>query len=393
VPVGFAPPQPPDPPTGQPIPMVGTPNASAARPIPLASTPIAAEPLAGDALSTPVPGAHGVAESPAATGGKLSAAARITRLLGPTISGLAVLAIGLCLTLAGILYWQHRPPAVADSDRDRLEEIEEVVEEIETLPSDLSDPQLPQGSAEPEPPAEAEPIAPEEDPPATEDPAVVEDSPPAEDPPVVEDRPAVEDPPPAEYPAGQQPPTQKPETPQPQPDPRKQASLAEALSEARLCMSERDLAGAKGALETATGNAQTADDRTRLERLKAMVSNLEQFWLGIHDGTASLDAPGELVLKGTRVAIVEASRDELIIKAAGRTRRYRVEFLPTPLVMAVAERIFSKDPVNKALVGTFLAVDPDGNRAHARQLWQEATRAGIDCTWLMPELDAPASGR
>lgn len=174
------------------------------------------------------------------------------------------------------------------------------------------------------------------------------------------------------------------------PDPRRRRAFEESVADARFHFGDRNLAEARRAIAQAKINAQTEAERGQIARLETMAEVLTQFWDGMRNGVARLDAMGELEVEDTRVAIVEASRDHLIIKGAGRIYRWQTEDLPAKMVMAIAHDYFAEDAVSKLLIGAFLAVDPDGDRAWAKRLWREAAHGetGIDVNWLMPEIDA-----
>jgi len=159
-------------------------------------------------------------------------------------------------------------------------------------------------------------------------------------------------------------------------------------------LGQRDLAGARRQLVAAERVAQSQPDLDRVTRLETMVNVLEEFWKGMREAVASLDAGVELKVGETYVAVVESSRDRLLIKTAGRLRSWAVEDLPSVLVLSVAEEFFREDAVKKLLIGAFLAVDPKGDRAKARRLWQEAARGqtGVDVKQLLLELDAAPAG-
>ena len=50
--------------------------------------------------------------------------------------------------------------------------------------------------------------------------------------------------------------------------------------------------------------------------------------------------------------------------------------MPPRLVQALASARLADDPATKTLVGAYWLVDPDGDPARARQLWQEADIIG-----------------
>lgn len=184
-----------------------------------------------------------------------------------------------------------------------------------------------------------------------------------------------------------QPSDPQPSDPQPQPDAKKEAAYAGAISDARSSMSRRDLPGASRHLLTAAENAQTPTEQARLARLKTMLGYLEEFFNLARAGVDGLQGAQELVVGDTRVAVVEADRQQLIVKSAGRLRSWPIEQIPTPLLIAVARDTFSQDPTSKVCLGMFLAVDPRGDPDRARQLFHEAARRGIDVTDLLGELD------
>jgi len=181
------------------------------------------------------------------------------------------------------------------------------------------------------------------------------------------------------------------EKPKPTVDAKKTAAFVRAVIEARTAMSERDLASARKHLKTAAANAQSPEDAGQIDRLDTMVENLTQFWNGIRVSAAKLQPTEEIVINNEPIVVVESGRDYLTVRAAGRIRRYQVETMPTPLVRAIVDQSFGKDAGSKAIIGTFLAVDPDGNRALAKKYWQEAAKAGIDSEKLLHELDGTAS--
>jgi hypothetical protein len=163
--------------------------------------------------------------------------------------------------------------------------------------------------------------------------------------------------------------------------------FAEAVAEVRKAMIQRDLAAARKHLEAAAQNAQSPGDRDQVDRLQTMLDYLNQFWSGIRGAMAKLSDAEEIVAGGVRVIVVESGRDALAIKISGRIHRYSVETLPTSLVMMLVERHFAKDVDSRAVIATFLAVDPKGDRATATKYWQEAAKADIDTEKLLVELD------
>ena len=170
-------------------------------------------------------------------------------------------------------------------------------------------------------------------------------------------------------------------------DAMKTSDFKQAVADARMAMSERDLAAAETHLSKAGRCVQTPDEEQELTRLAELLDYQKQFWEILRAGVAKLQSGEELVLKTTRVAVVEASRDELLVKAEGRMFRYRVEDMPTSLVTTIAARSLAKNATSKVALGVFLLFDKKGDRKLAAKLWQDAAQAGVAMDRLLPELD------
>ena len=180
-------------------------------------------------------------------------------------------------------------------------------------------------------------------------------------------------------------------------DGQRQEAFREAVADLRFSLSEHDVAGAREHLRKAGANAQTPPERAEIDRLDTLLGHLEEFWKGMSRIVARLESAEVLPVGDTFVAIVESSPEQLIVKVAGQLRTYQIDRMPSPLAQVLANTGFADDPATKVLVGTYFLVDPQGDPARTRQLWQEAARAGIDVKDLLPELDrwtgaATASG-
>lgn len=353
----------PAPDTPDPVtPAVG-PLAAAIQEAPQAETAVPRPVAAGPVLTAASRG-HGVA-------------ARKKSVNGLAIAVLAVLMAGL----GGAFY------CVLDQGPQRVDPRRPGANRTDTK----SPPAAPEATQPPDPPD------PPEKPSGTQPPRQPQPMPKRSTPP--SDRPAMEKPFPAVDPAVPRPadPPQPPdlprppnpetEKPEPQVDTKRQAAFARAVSGARLSMSKRDVRGARRHLEAAARDARTSADHAQVARLRTMLGHLEEFWNGVREGVSKLIAGQELVIKDTRIAVVDATRHQLVARAAGVNRSWPIEGIPTSILIAVAEQSFPKDAVSKVHLGTFLAVDADGDPGYARQLWQEAARQGVDLKELMPELD------
>jgi hypothetical protein len=171
-------------------------------------------------------------------------------------------------------------------------------------------------------------------------------------------------------------------------DPQKQTALKKALADARAALGGRDLATAKKCIEEASKNVQSGDDQDAVTRIDNLTKWVANFWELIGRRIAKLQPADELEVGNTHVIIVEASADQLLIKAAGQNRRYSVATLPTQLVVALAEQALAKDPQTKVIFACFLLVDPHGDRRRARQLIAEAAQHGENAELLLPELNS-----
>ena len=174
-------------------------------------------------------------------------------------------------------------------------------------------------------------------------------------------------------------------------DPQKQTALKKALADARAALASRDLAAAKKCIEEASKNAQSGDDQDAVTRMDNLTKWVTNFWELIGRRLALFRPADELEVGATRVIIVEANAEQLVIKAAGQNRRYSVATLPTPLVVALADQALAKDAQTKVIFASFLLVDPHADRQRARQLIAEAAQQGENAEPLLPELNSFAN--
>lgn len=171
-------------------------------------------------------------------------------------------------------------------------------------------------------------------------------------------------------------------------DPLRTAVFRRAVTDVKTALADRDLAAASDHVKVASANAQTTEQRNEVDRIETMLEHLIQFWSSVRKAMGKLQPTEEIILGENRMVVVENNRTVLTVKAEGRIQQFRLETLPTPLVMFLVDRYLGKDPGSLAIIGTFLAVDPHGDRALAKQYWQEAARANIDTEKLLRDLDA-----
>ncbi len=177
----------------------------------------------------------------------------------------------------------------------------------------------------------------------------------------------------------------------PRQDAVKQTAFVRAVADARAAMGHGNLAASKRNLQTAAANAQDPAEQAQLERLLLLQDYLEQFWDGIRSAVAVMQPIDEIVLSDSdRVAVIEASREELAVFREGRSQRCRIEALPIDLLTAITKSWFKPTAGSKLVIGAFQAMDSRGDRAVAARLWQEVIRGGESRgKLLLPELNIP----
>lgn len=167
---------------------------------------------------------------------------------------------------------------------------------------------------------------------------------------------------------------------------------AKALREVRAAAAARDLEKLKTALADAKkleGDAAYDDECGRLDQLG---DYLGQFWAAVDRAARRLQAQGggELEIADHTWGFIEYDGTLLVLRVAGRNRRYSRATLPGKVALAFAERALDpKAAENKVFLGAFLVMDGRGDRTLGRQMWEAAQRAGTDVGRLLPELDTP----
>jgi hypothetical protein len=137
-------------------------------------------------------------------------------------------------------------------------------------------------------------------------------------------------------------------------------------------LAKRDVEQAKSEIANAAKGAKGADQKAELGQLKLLALCIERFWQAVDAELKRLVAGDELDLSGTRVSVVESSPKGLTLHVEGKNQKKSRDALPGRWALAVAEHRFDNSPANKLLLGAFLAVDPQGDRNRARQVWQKA---------------------
>ena len=174
----------------------------------------------------------------------------------------------------------------------------------------------------------------------------------------------------------------------PEPTPAERAALGAAMQATRQALADRNLPLAMSKLAESEQLAKLPEHVAMVARLRDLYECFFQFWKGVSAGMAQLNSTGELQINNTTVAIVESDNERIVIRVAGRNRRYVLKELPSGLAMAIARNWFDEtQPDTIVYQGAFLAVDPNADVERARAKWQEAAARGAKVDELMQVLD------
>ena len=169
-------------------------------------------------------------------------------------------------------------------------------------------------------------------------------------------------------------------------DSAKSSAFKNATTEIRAGLAEMDPGYARGKFADADANAQTQPEKDEIVRLKTLTDKIDEYLKWIVSVMSSSDIE-EMSIDGEPVSIIEMGAKGVSVRARGENRDYGLQQLPPKFVEFITKSAVSKSPQNKALLGSYLAMHPKGNRGRAKLLWLEATKGGEDCTILLPELD------
>jgi len=173
-------------------------------------------------------------------------------------------------------------------------------------------------------------------------------------------------------------------------DPQRAAALEAELVKARGALAARNVPLARDALSAARPLVHTREQRERYEQMQMLLKYVEGFWNDVRKSMAALQPTEEIKIGSTIVAVVSADDKELVVHRGGKNDTYTLDKMPGGIVRMLAERWYRQnDPVNKIYLGAFQLVDPNGEIAEARRLWEEATRGGASAEPLMSLLDLP----
>ncbi|PHS12528.1 MAG: hypothetical protein COA78_08185 [Blastopirellula sp.] len=175
----------------------------------------------------------------------------------------------------------------------------------------------------------------------------------------------------------------------------KAVALGEFMQDVRKFLSERNIPAAKQSLAEATKLAELEAHKLKLDRLTQLVELTESFWQSVQNQLGELKVDEVLEVESTTTnettfanVIGYTPEGLLLLRVAGENKRYTLADMPAGLAKYLAMRQMAEgDPNAKVVVGAFLLVEPEGNVAEVKSLWQESMLAGVDLQSLMPVID------
>ncbi|GAB6166011.1 hypothetical protein JCM19992_20110 [Thermostilla marina] len=170
-------------------------------------------------------------------------------------------------------------------------------------------------------------------------------------------------------------------------------AFIEAAREVWQAMAERNPDVARARLNALAATVRDDRGRNVVRSLDQLLNHLEEFWRALAQGVARLEGGEEFAIGETYIIVVDSTPRELTIRAAGQNRTYLIRDIPDVLIRLIVRRTFATDPQTQSIYAAYLAVDPKGDPAQARRIWETAQRQGVDTHWLIEALRfAPAAG-
>jgi hypothetical protein len=168
-----------------------------------------------------------------------------------------------------------------------------------------------------------------------------------------------------------------------------------AVHRARKALAARDLAAAVAQLQVAVHNARLPAQLKEVQQLQSLAEQLRLFFDAVRAGWQKFEPTEEIHVDGLVAAVVETRPDGVTLFIEGAKRDYTVATLPAKLALHFARAAADEQsPAAAVFFGAFQAVDPQGDRGQARQLWQRAAVAGADVDNLLPLLEgSPLAAR
>ena len=164
--------------------------------------------------------------------------------------------------------------------------------------------------------------------------------------------------------------------------------LGRALQKARDAIADHEFDLANEFLALAEKMPQLPKHTAKIERLKLLLDAVRQYRQAINASISKLEVGVTFDIKDTVVAVVEASRDKVVFRAAGRNQGYLIQDLPPTLAAVLAELTLpEKDPSTNVLKGAYILSRRKASPAElaqARSLLEEAASSDDTAKVLLP---------
>lgn len=191
-------------------------------------------------------------------------------------------------------------------------------------------------------------------------------------------------------------PATTPDTPAPADDAEAAQQISQALTEARQALSKRDLATAAARIDAARQYGGNQTSQQEIARVDAIAEYVKGFWNAVEEQIKGLAVGDQTMLRDAMVGVVDVNPEQLVLRVNGENRTYARDDLPIGVAIGLAEAWLNKDdPASNIFLGVIHVVHPKGDRAKARQLWQQAAAGGKsqEVALVMPELDVTWPGQ
>ena len=152
------------------------------------------------------------------------------------------------------------------------------------------------------------------------------------------------------------------------------------------------MAQAKRSMEQLEKIAQSDEEKTEAARLQLITNYMDLFVKGIGNRMGNFTPGTTLKANGKEIGVVESAPNKLMIRDEGQNFTYTTDNLNPKLVeFLVSEHL--KEADDYLLYGTYLAMDPEGDRTKAKSYWEKAASKDSnlkdDVDVLMAELEVP----
>ncbi len=155
---------------------------------------------------------------------------------------------------------------------------------------------------------------------------------------------------------------------------------------ARAALVRRDFKKVEGEIAAMRAMKVPSEAQAIFERLVLVVGYARQFHDRLGEALSQLKGSEELTVMTQdgerRCAVVEATPEVLVLRVAGRNRRFPVSDLPSTLALTLVHRVLdATDPVTRVVDGAYLATLPEPTArevAQAKEWWRQARSRGVD---------------